>query len=71
MSKHQTKLIQHLGIIAELCHEVQLAEYIDELILKEKHSVSTTFTLHGKYNSEDESIPAGVIQITNSRTSFR
>ena len=40
MSKHQSKLIQHLGIIAKLCNEVKLAEYIDQLIPKEKRAVS-------------------------------
>jgi hypothetical protein len=34
MSQHQSKLIQHLGIIAELCNEVKLAEKIDELMPK-------------------------------------
>lgn len=40
MSKHQSKLIQHLGIVAGLCNEVKLAEYIDELIPKRKRTVS-------------------------------
>jgi transposase len=40
MAQHQSKLIQHLGIIAELCNEVKLAEKIDKLIPKEKRTVS-------------------------------
>jgi transposase len=152
MTKPTTKLIQHLGIIAGICKETHVAEYIDELIPKEKREVSvgqavvamilnalglsgralyltqrffvsrpvetligegitasklndaslgtaldaifeygitelffhvasgvlkdqgietrfahldsTTFSLHGEYNSEDEEVPEGVIHIT-------
>ena len=40
MSQHQSKLIQHLGIIAELCNEVKLAEKIDQLMPENKRLVS-------------------------------
>lgn len=47
MSQHQSKLIQHLGIIAELCNEVKLAEKIDELIPKEKRAISIGQAVQG------------------------
>jgi transposase len=47
MAQHQSKLIQHLGIIAELCNEVKLAEKIDELIPKEKRAVSIGQAVQG------------------------
>jgi len=40
MAQHQSKLIQHLGIIAELCNEVKLAEKIDQLMPENKRAVS-------------------------------
>jgi transposase len=47
MAQHQSKLIQHLGIIAELCNEVKLAEKIDELIPKEKRAISIGQAVQG------------------------
>ena len=40
MAEHQSKLIQHLGIVAGICKETHLIQYIDELIPKEKRTVS-------------------------------
>ena len=40
MAEHQSKLIQHLGIIAELCNEVKLAEKIDQLMPENYRLVS-------------------------------
>jgi transposase len=40
MAQHQSKLIQHLGIIAELCNEVKLAEKIDQLMPENYRLVS-------------------------------
>jgi transposase len=47
MAQHQSKLIQHLGIIAELCNEVKLTEKIDELIPKEKRAISIGQAVQG------------------------
>ena len=40
MAEQRSKLIQHLGIVAGICKETHLIQYIDELIPKEKRSVS-------------------------------
>jgi transposase len=47
MAQHRSKLIQHLGIIAELCNEVKLAEKIDKLIPKEKRAISIGKAVQG------------------------
>jgi transposase len=40
MIKQKYHLIQHLGIVAGICKETQLIGYINELIPKEKRSVT-------------------------------
>ncbi len=37
--KHETKLIQHLGIVAGVCKESRLAELIDERVEQAKRHV--------------------------------
>ena len=38
--KHETKLIQHLGIVAGICKESRLAELIDERVEQPKRHVT-------------------------------
>jgi hypothetical protein len=51
--KHETKLIQHLGIVAGICKESRLPELIDERVQQPKRHVTvaiilTAFGLSGR-----------------------
>jgi transposase len=39
-SRRRSKLIQHLGILAGVCNEIRLAEYIDQFIPQKRRTVS-------------------------------
>ena len=40
MGKHQSKILQHLGVVAGVCDEIHLAELIDARIVQPRRKVS-------------------------------